>query len=215
MIDQNRRSFATLRRFAERAAAAADAAQERCDLCSQPVPHEHRHLLMLSTREISCVCRACAILFGNAAASDGKYRLVPDRRLYLVDFAMSDAQWESLRLPVGMAFLFRSTPAGRVVAYYPSPMGPVESLLDLSTWEALAADNAALWSMEPDVEALLVNRARGASEHFLVPIDECYRLVGLIRTRWRGFGGGQEVWREIGRFFETLRARSQPVRREA
>ena len=44
------------------------------------------------------------------------------------------------------------------------------------------------------MEALLVNRARGASEHFLVPMDECYKLVGLIRTRWRGFSGAGEVW---------------------
>jgi hypothetical protein len=52
------------------------------------------------------------------------------------------------------------------------------------------------------VEALLVNRARGTRQHFLVPIDDCYRLAGLIRTRWRGLSGGEEVWKEIDRFFE-------------
>jgi hypothetical protein len=63
--------------------------------------------------------------------------------------------------------------------------------------------------MQPDVEALLVNRARGARSHWLVPIEDPYRLVALIRTRWRGFTGGKEVWIEIDRFFGELDARSR------
>jgi hypothetical protein len=110
-----------------------------------------------------------------------------------------------------MAFFFYNTPAGKVVAYYPSPMGPTESLLELETWEELEADNPVLKDMERDVEALLVNRALGASDHFLVPIDECYKLVGLIRTRWRGFSGGREVWDDITRFFEELGRRAKTV----
>jgi Family of unknown function (DUF5947) len=212
-------AFSSLRRFAEEesekaAKEAAQAAQEHCDLCSEPIPPEHRHLLEVSTREIMCVCRACSILFDKEAASEGKYRLIPDRRLFLEDFEMSDVQWESLRVPVDMAFFFYSTPAERVVAFYPSPMGPTESLLRLSAWEELEEDNPLLRGMERDVEALLVNRVRGAREHFLVPIDECYSLVGLIRMRWRGLSGGREVWEEIGRFFEDLRERSKTVRRE-
>ena len=70
-----------------------------------------------------------------------------------------------------------------------------------------------LAQMEPDVEALLVNRARGARDHWLVPIDDCYALVGLIRTRWRGLTGGKDVWEEIGRFFEALDRRSRAARR--
>ena len=125
---------------------------------------------------------------------------------------MTDAQWEDLRIPVDMAFFFYNTPAEKVVAYYPSPMGPTESLLELETWEDLEARNPILETMERDVEALLVNRARGASEHFLVPMDECYKLVGLIRTRWRGFSGGREVWDDITAFFEGLKRRSNTVR---
>jgi hypothetical protein len=48
-----------------------------------------------------------------------------------------------------------------------------------------------------------------ASEYFVVPIDVCYRLVGLIRIHWRGLSGGTEVWQEIGKFFTELRARSE------
>ena len=203
-----------LGRLARRSAREVQAAQERCELCSEPIPPEHRHLLEVSTREMMCVCRPCSILFDREAASEGRYRLVPDRHLFLGDFEMSDAQWESLRIPVDMAFLFYSTPAERVVAFYPSPMGPTESLLKLSAWEELERCNPVLGGMEQDVEALLVNRARGAREHFLVSIDECYRLVGLIRTRWRGLSGGREVWEEIERFFEQLRERSKRAGRE-
>jgi hypothetical protein len=204
-------AFSSLQRFAEAESekAAKAATLEHCDLCGEPIPPEHRHLLEVSTREMMCACRPCSILFDREAASEGRYRLVPDRRLFLEDFEMSDAQWDSLRIPVDMAFFFYSTPAERVVAFYPSPMGPTESLLKLSTWEELERRNPVLGAMDRDVEALLVNRVRGAREHFLVSIDECYSLVGLIRTRWRGLSGGRDVWEEIERFFEQLRERSK------
>ena len=223
MVEQgNRKAFSTfssLRRFAqegsEKATREAEvAAQEHCDMCSEPIPPEHRHLLDVHTREMMCACRPCSILFDRAAASEGKYRLVPDRHRFLEDFEMDDVQWECLRIPVDMAFFFYSTPAERVVAFYPSPMGPTESLLKLSAWEELEKDNPILKGMERDVEALLVNRVRETREHFLVPIDECYSLVGLIRTRWRGLSGGREVWEEIERFFQELRKRSKTVVRE-
>lgn len=210
---QTASAFSSLRRFAQGASdtPTRQEPEERCELCSEPIPPEHRHLLEVATREILCCCRACSILFDSEAASEGRYRLIPDRRLFLEDFEMSDAQWESLRIPVDMAFFFYSAPAGRVVAFYPSPMGPTESLLKLGAWEELERANPVLRRMEQDVEALLVHRVRGAREHFLVPMDQCYALVGLIRTRWRGFTGGAEVWREIGDFFEDLRRRCKNV----
>lgn len=220
MVEQGNRktyaAFSSLRRFAEeeseKAAVREQAAvQESCDLCNELVPAEHRHLLNVSSREIMCACRACTILFDQEAASEGRYRLIPDRHLFLGDFEMGEAQWEGLRIPVDMAFFFYSAPAERVVAFYPSPMGPTESLLKLSTWEELERRNPVLKEMERDVEALLVNRVRGAREHYLVPMDECYSLVGLIRLHWRGLSGGREVWEEIDRFFEDLRKRSRTV----
>ena len=222
MVEQGNRktyaAFSSLRRFAEeeseRAAVQEQAAaQESCDLCNEPVPAEHRHLLDVSSREVICACRACSILFDKEAASEGRYRLIPDRHLFLEDFEMDDAQWEGLRIPVDMAFFFHSAPAGRVVAFYPSPMGPTESLLKLSTWEELESRNPVIEGLERDVEALLVNRVKGAREHYLVPMDECYSLVGLIRMHWRGLSGGREVWDEIDRFFETLRKQSKTVAR--
>jgi hypothetical protein len=190
--------------LARRGADARETALERCELCGQPIGPEHRHLLDLTDRELRCTCRACSLLFDRSAAGGGRHRLVGDRRLTLHGFALDDPMWEELRLPVDIAFFFRDSQDGRVRAFYPSPMGPTESLLGLEAWQALEAANPVLATMEPDVEALLVDRAGGARRQWLVPIDDCYRLVGLIRTRWRGLTGGKDVWLELGRFFDDL-----------
>jgi hypothetical protein len=50
---------------------------------------------------------------------------------------MSEAQWESLHLPINLVFFFRSIRAGRFVAVYPSPAGGTESLLALETWKSI------------------------------------------------------------------------------
>jgi Family of unknown function (DUF5947) len=200
-----------LQRFARRATEASLAAAEKCDLCTEPVPEQHRHLLESATRQLACVCQACSLLFARPAASLGKYRLIPDRHLYLANFAMSDAEWDSLRVPVGMCFIVVA--ADGPLGFYPGPMGATEAPVDPSTWAALTDRYLILRGIDADVEALLVNRARGARDYFIAPIDTCFRLAGLIRTRWRGLSGGNDVWVEIGQFFDTLRKRSrvQPV----
>jgi Family of unknown function (DUF5947) len=200
-----------LRRLAKRTSEARTAALEHCELCSEAIGPEHRHMLDLRSRELMCACQACTLLFDGSAAGGGHYRLVPDRRLLLVDFALDEPTWANLRIPVDMAFFFHSSEAGRVVALYPSPAGATESLLGLEAWSELAAANPVIGSLEPDVETLLVNRARGERQHFLVPIEDAYRLVALIRTRWRGFTGGQEVWEEIEEFFAALSRRAKEL----
>jgi hypothetical protein len=174
------------------------------------VPTAHRHLVDLKDRRLLCACRPCALLFDSPAAGAGHLRLLPTRRRRLDEFVLDDIQWARLRIPVDMAFFFHNTEAERVSAFYPSPAGPTESLLELEAWSELEADNPALTELEPDVEALLVSRARNMREHWLVPIDDCYDLVGLIRSRWRGFDGGGEVWTELNRFFfDDLPTREQ------
>jgi Family of unknown function (DUF5947) len=200
-----------LRRLARRAGEEREPQLELCELCGEPLPATHRHLLDLESRELMCACRACTVLFDRREAGGSHFRLVPDRRLLLEDFSLDDVAWARLRIPVEMAFFFHHSGAGRTVAFYPSPMGPTESALELSAWDELAEANPVLRTLEPDVEAVLVNRARGARQHFLVPIDDPYRLVGLIRTRWRGLTGGEEVWREIEAFFRGLSERSKRV----
>jgi len=204
-----------LRRLVQRSADVAVAAEpeERCELCNTPIPSAHRHLLELSSRELICACRPCSLLFDRDGSGNSRYKLVPERRLRLEGFAMSEEAWEELRVPVDMAFFFNSSAEQRVVAYYPGPMGPTESQLELRSWRELEQANPILEELEIDVEALLVNRVRGARGHWLVPLDECYALVGVIRTRWRGLSGGGEVWGEIDRFFGELDSRARTRRR--
>ena len=118
---------------------------------------------------------------------------------------MTNAQWDSLLVPIGLAFFLESSPENRVVAFYPSPAGPTESLLPLETWEDILRENPVLARMQPDIEALLVNRLDERAQYYIAPIDKCYQLVGLIRSNWRGFSGGSEVWRKISDFFEALK----------
>lgn len=179
---------------------------EQCEFCSAELPSEHNHLIELSNGQLICACGACAVLFSSQ--SRGKYRKVPERIRFLPDFQMTDAQWDSLMIPIGMAFLFNSTTARRVVAIYPSPAGAMESLLTLESWEEIVQGNPSLKEMEPDVEALLINRVGNVREYYIVPIDECYKLVGLICIHWRGLSGGSEVWAEIERFFSSLKEKS-------
>ena len=193
-----------LRALAARRTEAVAEPEEHCELCGAPLPQAHRHLVDLDSQRMLCACRPCSLLFDRRGAGGGHLRLVPDRRLRLDRLELSSAAWERLRIPVDMAFFFRSSRAGRVMAFYPGPMGATESLLELESWEELERANPALAIMEPDVEALLVDRARGSARQWLVPIDDCYRLVAVIRTRWRGLAGGKEVWQEIERFFTEL-----------
>jgi hypothetical protein len=205
---ENSTPFAALRRMARRPASQNE---ERCDLCGEGLPTEHRHLLDLTTRQVFCACRACVVLLDSPIAGGRARRLIPTRRLYLPDFVLTDAQWESLQVPVNMAFFCYNSAAQRITAFYPSPLGPTEAQLPMSAWEELALPNPILRQMEPDVEALLVHRERERADCYLVPIDECYRLVGLIRFHWRGLSGGGAVREEIGRFFAGLRERSEPA----
>lgn len=184
--------------------------EEHCELCSAPLGEIHQHLLDPKKRHIICACDGCAVLFCGQAGAH--YLRVPRRIRRLADFQITDMQWESLMIPINLAFFYRDSAAGKVLAMYPSPAGAIESLLSLESWEEIAAQNKALQGMEADVEALLVDRIGTDTEYFIVPIDECYRLGGLIRKHWRGLSGGTDVWKEIHQFFGDLKSRSIDVR---
>jgi hypothetical protein len=190
-------------------------AGDACDLCAAPAGERHRHLVDLAARRVCCACPTCAKLFVHPGAG-ARYRTIPERVLVDPGLALGAAEWSELQIPVGLAFVFRSSAAGRWIALYPSPAGATESELPLDAWERLAARSALVAAAEPDVEALLVHGERGspAMECFLVPIDVAYDLVGRIRRHWRGFDGGEVVRREIAAFFDGLRERSRPLRPE-
>jgi hypothetical protein len=194
-------SFASLRQFAR-----PKPQGERCDLCGAPLGPDHQHLIEPTLRKLTCSCDACAILFSGSTSA--RYRRVPRRVEFLPNFQITDDQWENLHLPINLAFFYHSSPAQRVVAMFPSPAGATESLLTFESWGDLASVNPFLRDLEPDVEALLVNRVGDHREYWRVPIDECFKLVGLIRAHWRGLSGGTKVWGEITTFFDALRERS-------
>jgi hypothetical protein len=195
-------SLAALRRFVQ-----PREEEERCDTCGAALQAEHRHNFEPSTGRIRCACDSCEVLYA------GIYRPVPHSVRMLPDFRMTDAQWDDLMIPISLAFFCYSTSAGKMIVMYPGPAGAAESLLRLETWGEILAENPELGEMQPDVEGLLVNRVGSVREYFIVPINQCYTLVGLIRVHWRGLSGGALVWGEITRFFHALRrkAASCPV----
>jgi hypothetical protein len=200
--------FGVLRQFARR-----QRTVERCELCSVDLRPEHPHLIELVPRKLLCACDACALLFSGPAS---KYKRVPRRILALPHFHLTDAEWNGLMVPINMAFFFTNSLERRVIALYPSPAGATESLLALESWNEIVSRNQALNGMEPDVEALLANRlgySRGysAPEYYLLPIDECYKLVGLIRAHWKGLSGGTEVWQQIAEFFKNVKERAVEI----
>lgn len=178
---------------------------ERCELCGLGLGAEHGHLLDRRSRQVACACDACAILFSDQ--QDGKFRRVPRRVTLLRDFAFTDLEWEQMLLPINLAFFLRNVESG-VTVMYPSPAGAIESQMSVTNWDELVRGQAVLTTMEQEVEALIVNRVSSPAVYVVAPIDECYRLVGVIRTRWRGLSGGTDVWAAITEFFEGLTARA-------
>lgn len=186
-------------RVVRQAAARRSPAGPCCQLCSEPVPGEHRHVLDTSDGGLLCACRACSLLFTRAAASEGRYLLVPQRRARLPGVPLA-----ALGVPVGLAFFVAGTD-GRVIARYPSPAGATQWEVPPQRWEKARRACPALSSLTPEVEALLACTARGRADAWLVPLDDCYRLTAVVRQHWRGLSGGDRVWPEIERFFGELR----------
>jgi len=189
------------------------AAPERCELCSTQIGEAHEHLVDPEKRRLVCACNACAILFDHSGAR--RFRRVPRDTRCLAGLQIDDALWNSLGIPIGLVFFFRSSVSNTVVAVYPSPGGPAEVAVEQDLWNELAALHPALEALADDVEALLVNRIRGARMYFLVPIDQCYRLNGVVRSHWSGFTGGDKLWEEMHRFFEALQQHAIPERSTA
>jgi hypothetical protein len=182
--------------------------QERCDLCTTTIPDDHRHLIHLEERRIVCACEACWALHSG----DAEYRPTGMRTLWLERFECDEETWSRFQIPIGLAFFMRSSLTGGVVAFYPSPAGATESELSLEAWDALVALNPALAQLDPDAEALVVNRLSDPHQYAIAPIDDCYALVGLIKSRWEGISGGDALKQAVPAFFESLRGRALVAR---
>ena len=179
---------------------------ERCNFCGTMLPSDHRHLVDLSGMKFICTCEMCMI----TNAENGKYKPLPQRYLQLEDFNMSDSLWSDFLIPVNMAFFVASTLRDGTVAYYPAPTGATESKLKMEPWNKLVQLNSLLNELMPDLEALLVNRLDDEGQYYIVPIDSCYKLIGMIRIAWKGIFGGKEVNDIINQFFSELKEKSLP-----
>ena len=175
--------------------------EERCDLCGTTIPSDHRHMLNLYERQIVCVCESC----WGLRSGDEDFRPTGSRTLWLPDFELPEELWAQFRIPIGLAFFMHSSVTNCIVAMYPSPAGATESELHFETWSRLVELNPVLESLEPDAEALIVNRMAAAHEFAVAPIDRCYMLVGLIKASWEGISGGAGVEEAIAGYFEELR----------
>ncbi len=185
-----------------------------CELCGAPLAGRHWHVIDNGARRLLCACRPCYLLFTHAGAAGGKFRSVSERVVRISESTLEAAQWDSLGIPVGIAFLVRHA-GNRVSAFYPSPAGATQSSLPLETWEELLASRPLLATIEPEVEALLVCHRRNRSQTWIVPVDSCYELVGRLRRHWKGFNGGSEAWSEIDAFFASLDGLAQAEESEA
>ena len=73
--------------------------------------------------------------------------------------------------------------------------------MHLAAWDELVAANPVLGELEPEIEALIVNRLGEPPRHAIVPIDRCYELVGMIKSRWEGISGGSAIDDAVAEFF--------------
>ncbi len=183
---------------------AASASEERCDLCKTTIPEDHRHLLNLVERRIECVCESCWAL----RSGDAEYRPTGGRTLWLPELELPEEVWASFQIPIGLAFFMDSSTAGCVVALYPSPGGATESELHFSSWSRMVELNPILADLEPDIEALIVNRLSDPPAYAIAPIDRCYALTGTIKVNWEGISGGVKVEEAVSGFFEELRTQA-------
>jgi len=196
-----------LRRFVRPPPSAPPARAQtgRCELCPLSLPDEHKHLLDLEERRIVCVCATC----WSTRSGDARYRPTGSRTLWLQDLELSDELWAEFQIPIGLAFFLRSSQSGKVVGLYPSPAGATECELELEAWDRLVAANPVLEDLDPDAEALIVNRMASPHVHAIAPLDDCYRLVGIVKATWEGISGGAEMEAAVERYFDDLRAEAK------
>jgi hypothetical protein len=195
---------AGLRRYVRKPADAARPGADgaHCELCPLSLAEDHKHLLDLEERRIICVCPTC----WSIRSGEARYRPTGSRTLWLEPFELSDELWAAFQIPIGLAFFMRSTSTGTIVGLYPSPAGATECELDLDAWGRLVEANPALDDLDPDAEALIVNRMAAPHVRVIAPLDDCYRLVGTIKSTWEGITGGAAMEAAVERYFDDLRA---------
>ena len=153
---------------------------------------------------ILCTCESCLALRGG----DAELRPTGTRTVWLEtsssptrsgprSTSRSASRSSSTRAPRAA-----SSPSTRARPARPSPSSPPEA------WRDLRTANPVLMSLESDAEALIVNRIADPPQYAIAPIDECYRLVGLIKVELGRDLGRRGPERAIAAFFAELRERA-------
>ena len=159
---------------------------ERCDLCRSGVPDDHRHLLQLEERRILCVCEPCRALRSR------RRRAAAGRHAHAVAGGLRAARRRVGRVPDPdrarvLPALERDRQRRRDVPVAGRRDRERAALRRAGT--RLVELNPVLRGLEPDAEGLIVDRRLGVAA--IAPIDRCYELVGLIKSRWEGISGGR------------------------
>jgi hypothetical protein len=181
---------------------ARQAPRSECEFCSEPLGEPHEHVLEVGTGGLACSCTACALLFDRPGQE--RRRLPRDARA-LTD-RLTDREWASLEIPVKLAMITVHS-SGVVSVGYPGPGGVARAVVAPEAWTAISTAHAALQEMQADLECLVINRMEAAEQLFVTPLDQAYRLAGLVRRHWQGVSGGPEVRRQVQGFCAPLRRR--------
>ena len=153
----------------------------------------------------SCACARAAWRFARATPSCARRGT---RVVWLDDFELSDELWARSRSrSASPSSCATAPPAASSRSIRARPGRPSRSSTS-DAWEELGPPTRCSIDLEPDAEALIVNRMAEPPQHAIAPIDECYRLVGLIKASWEGISGGAGPEEAIAAFFDELRARS-------
>ena len=142
-------------------------------------PPEHRHLLDLQRAALLCACRAVLDPVRPPRRGRRPLRLVPERAGGCSTTSSSTTRCGRARHPgrPGVLLPEHAPP----VAWSRSTRArsaPTESLLELTAWDELARRTRCSRELQPDVEALLVNRTGERARALARPVDRCYELVG-------------------------------------
>ena len=144
-----------------------------------PIGAEHRHLLDLE-RGSCCApaarARCCSTAARPAAGTTGS---CPTAACASTTSRSTTSPGSGCASRWTWPSSFTARRVERVVAFYPGPMGPTESLLGL---RRVAGDSSGPTRCSPSWTPTwrrCSSTARAARRgHWLVPIDDCYRLVG-------------------------------------
>ena len=99
---------------------------------------------------------------------------------------LTDAQWDSLLIPISMAFFFQSSAAEKVVVLYPSPAGATESLMPWP-WDRMLPQGLDLGQTSPYVVVEAAGECEGVGVVGGVEEDRrgAARLRGSLTGRTR------------------------------